>query len=49
MEEQPGAVFTPESFSFTSFVEHGGIGKAVQVFGEGLVPLMDALTKVPAA
>jgi type I restriction enzyme R subunit len=39
----------PESFEYTPFVEHGGIGKAVQVFGERLTPLMNELTEVLAA
>jgi type I restriction enzyme, R subunit len=39
----------PESFEYTPFVEHGGIGKAVQVFGEGLTPLLDELTEALAA
>ena len=26
----------PESFEYTPFVEHGGIGKAAQVFGDRL-------------
>ena len=39
----------PESFEFTPFVEHGGIGKAVQVFGDRLSPLLDELTEVLAA
>ena len=39
----------PESFEYTPFVEHGGIGKAVQVFGDRLTPLMDELTEVLAA
>jgi type I restriction enzyme R subunit len=39
----------PDSFEYTPFVEHGGIGKAAQVFGERLTPLMDELTKVLAA
>jgi type I restriction enzyme R subunit len=38
-----------ESFDFTPFVEHGGIGKAAQVFGERLSPLMEELTEVLAA
>jgi type I restriction enzyme R subunit len=37
------------SFDFTPFVEHGGIGKAVQVFGERLAPLMDELVEALAA
>jgi type I restriction enzyme, R subunit len=40
---------TAESFEYTPFVEHGGIGKAYQVFGERLSPLMDELTEVLAA
>lgn len=39
----------PESFEYTPFVEHGGIGKAAQVFGERLTPLMDELSEVLAA
>ena len=39
----------PESFEYTPFVEHGGIGKAAQVFGDRLTPLMDELTEVLAA
>lgn len=37
-----------ESFEYTPFVEHGGIGKAVQVFGDRLAPLMDELTEALA-
>ena len=40
---------TPESFEYTPFVEHGGIGKAAQVFGGRLSPLLDELTEVLAA
>ncbi len=39
----------PESFEYTPFVEHGGIGKAAQVFGDRLSPLMAELTEVLAA
>jgi len=39
----------PESFEYTPFVEHGGIGRAVQVFGDRLTPLMDELTDALAA
>ena len=38
-----------ESFEYTPFAEHGGIGKAVQVFGDQLAPLMEELTEVLAA
>jgi type I restriction enzyme, R subunit len=39
----------PDSFEFTPFVEHGGIGKASEVFGERFSPLMEELTEVLAA
>jgi len=39
----------PKSFEYTPFAEHGGIGKAVQVFGERLTPLLDELTEALAA
>ena len=39
----------PESFEYTPFVEHGGIGKAAQVFGDRLGPLMNELSEVLAA
>jgi type I restriction enzyme R subunit len=38
-----------DSFDYTPFIEHGGIGKAAQVFGDRLTPLMDELTEVLAA
>jgi type I restriction enzyme R subunit len=38
-----------DSFEYTPFVEHGGIGKATQVFGERLTLLMDELTEALAA
>jgi type I restriction enzyme R subunit len=38
-----------ESFEFTPFVEHGGLGKAYQVFGEQLTPLLSELTEALAA
>lgn len=40
---------TPESFEYTPFMEHGGLGKAYQVFGERLTPLMDELIEALAA
>jgi type I restriction enzyme R subunit len=39
----------PDSFEYTPFVEHGGIGKAAQVFGDRLTPLMAELVEVLAA
>jgi type I restriction enzyme, R subunit len=39
----------PTSFEVTPFLERGGIGRAVQVFGERLSPLMDELSEVLAA
>jgi type I restriction enzyme, R subunit len=40
---------TPDSFEYTPFAERGGIGKAVQVFGDQLAPLMNELTEALAA
>jgi type I restriction enzyme R subunit len=40
---------TTESFQLTPFAEHGGIGKAVQIFGERLAPITDELTEALAA
>ena len=40
---------THDSFEFTPFVEHGGLGKAYQVFGEQLNPLMNELAEALAA
>ena len=38
-----------DSFEYTPFVEHGGIGRATQVFGDRLSPLIVELTEVLAA
>ena len=38
-----------DSFEYTPFAEHGGIGKAAQVFGHRLDPLLSELTEVLAA
>jgi len=38
-----------EDFSYTPFVEEGGVGKAVEVFGKELQPLIDELNEVLAA
>ena len=38
-----------ESFEYTPFTEHGGIGKAAQVFGDKLSTLLEELTEVLAA
>ena len=38
-----------ESFDYTPFVEHGGIGKAYQVFGDRLSPLLNELSEALAA
>lgn len=40
---------TAESFQLMPFAEHGGIGKAVQIFGEQLARIADELTEVLAA
>jgi type I restriction enzyme R subunit len=39
----------PQSFEYTPFVEHGGIGRAAQVFGDRLAPLMDELAEALVA
>jgi type I restriction enzyme R subunit len=38
-----------EDFDYTPFVEHGGIGKAYDLFGEDLTPLLDELNEALAA
>jgi type I restriction enzyme R subunit len=38
-----------ESFEYTPFTEHGGIGKASQVFGDQLSSLLEVLTEALAA
>jgi len=38
-----------EDFDYTPFVEHGGIGKAYELFGEELAPLLDELNEALAA
>jgi type I restriction enzyme R subunit len=40
---------TPDDFAYTPFVEHGGLGRAAEVFGDDLRPLLDELTEVLAA
>jgi type I restriction enzyme R subunit len=40
---------TAESFEYTPFAEHGGIGRAVQIFGDRLTPITDELTDALAA
>ncbi len=40
---------TAESFQLTPFAEHGGIGRAVQIFGDRLNPITDELTEALAA
>lgn len=38
-----------DAFEYTPFVEQGGLGRALQVFGKDLRPLLDELTKALAA
>ena len=38
-----------DDLDYTPFVERGGIGKAYEVFGDRLAPLLDELTGVLAA
>ena len=40
---------TPDSFDYAPFYERGGLGRATQVFGDRLAPLMEELTEVLAA
>jgi type I restriction enzyme R subunit len=40
---------TPESFEYTPFAEHGGIGRATQVFGDQLLALTNELAEALAA
>jgi type I restriction enzyme R subunit len=35
-----------DDFSYTPFVEAGGLGKAAEVFGEDFGPLLDELNEV---
>ncbi|MGH8301539.1 MAG: type I restriction-modification enzyme R subunit C-terminal domain-containing protein, partial [Steroidobacteraceae bacterium] len=42
-------VINPEDFEGVPFVQHGGLGKAYELFGEQLTPLLDELTEVLAA
>lgn len=38
-----------EDFDYTPFAEHGGIGRALELFGERLNPLLEELSQVLAA
>src|SRR6266511_4349324 len=38
-----------EDFDYTPFAEHGGIGKAYELFGDELTPLLDELNEALAA
>jgi type I restriction enzyme R subunit len=40
---------TLDDFGYTPFVEEGGLGRAMQVFGKGLNPLIDELNEALAA
>jgi type I restriction enzyme R subunit len=37
---------TADDFSYVPFVEHGGLSRAAQVFGDDLGPLLDELNEV---
>jgi hypothetical protein len=39
---------TSDDFAYTPFVEAGGLGKATQVFGDELAPLLDQLNEALA-
>jgi len=38
-----------DDFDYMPFSEHGGVGKAHQLFGDGLAPLLDELNEALAA
>lgn len=40
---------TPDDFEAVPFVQHGGLGKAYQVFGDRLATLLEELVEVLAA
>ena len=40
---------SPDDFQYTPFAERGGLGKAAELFGEGLTPLLDELNAALAA
>lgn len=40
---------TVEDFSYAPFVQHGGVGAAVRVFGDELTPVLDELNEVLVA
>lgn len=40
---------TPDVFGYTPFAEQGGLGKAAQLFGKALRPLLDELNEALAA
>lgn len=42
-------VIAPDDFGYTPFMEHGGLGKAAQVFGPDLRPLLDELNEALSA
>ena len=39
----------PDDFGYTPFIEHGGLGRAAQVFGPTFSPLLDELNEVLSA
>jgi type I restriction enzyme, R subunit len=38
-----------DDFEYAPFIEHGGLGKIYQLFGDGLNPLLEELNQVLAA
>ena len=40
---------TPDDFQYTPFVEHGGLGRAYEIFGTQLDPLIEELNEVLSA
>jgi type I restriction enzyme R subunit len=44
-----GLVIETDDFDYVPFAQHGGVGKAFQVFGRDLTPLLQELNTVLAA
>lgn len=42
-------VISADDFDYTPFTQHGGLGKAHELFGDDLTPLLDELNEALAA
>jgi type I restriction enzyme R subunit len=47
--EKSRLAIATDDFDYVPFVQHGGLGKARQVFGQNLGPLLNELNEVLAA